>query len=283
MTPVELEALTADIATNGLRHDVILYQGMILDGRNRLAACAAAGVEPTFTTHEGDDESALALVISENMQRRDLTPGQKALAAARRWGLGEHSKGGRPANGKLLQFGAVSLRDVSKQFKVTQQQITQARDLLVEAPDLAARVDGGEALAKMHQQLLARQAQERQRAQDMERCAAYREAIEAGKMTLEEAMPKMLEEERKAKEREEAEADSRHNWQTNLVNSVQWFERHFAVYDDAHLDWYGDADAPGGFDQDLTKKRVAEVIKQLERLQTRVAGGSHGPAKRKND
>jgi hypothetical protein len=52
----------------------------------RAAACRKAGVAPTFTDHEGDDASALALVISLNVQRRDMTGAQEALpVVARRW------------------------------------------------------------------------------------------------------------------------------------------------------------------------------------------------------
>jgi hypothetical protein len=54
-----------------------------LDGRNRLPACEAAGVEPRFEDFEGDDAGALALVISLNVQRRDMTAGQRAIVAAR--------------------------------------------------------------------------------------------------------------------------------------------------------------------------------------------------------
>jgi ParB-like chromosome segregation protein Spo0J len=80
MTDEELEALAEDIKENGLCYPVVRYQGMVLDGRNRLLACEKAGVEPTFAEHEGDDASALALVISLNVQRRDMTAGQRAPA-----------------------------------------------------------------------------------------------------------------------------------------------------------------------------------------------------------
>src|SRR5262245_56894407 len=82
MTRDELESMAEDSQENGLRHPVVLYQGKVLDGRNRCQACEKAGVEPTFITHEGDDASALALVISLNVQRRNLTSAQWAIVAA---------------------------------------------------------------------------------------------------------------------------------------------------------------------------------------------------------
>jgi hypothetical protein len=88
---------------------------------NRLLACEKAGVEPRYETFDGDDAGALALVISLNVQRRELTPGQRAIVAARRWGLDGHSKGGRPPKGgKPMETPVVSIRQLVKQFKVTE-------------------------------------------------------------------------------------------------------------------------------------------------------------------
>ena len=60
-----LADLTADVKTNGLREPIVLFAGMILDGRNRWNACKAAGVEPRFVDYQGNDP--LALVISMNV------------------------------------------------------------------------------------------------------------------------------------------------------------------------------------------------------------------------
>ena len=67
----ELRELAEDIAANGLQNPIVLYQGQILDGRNRWDACQLAGVKPRFTEFVGDDP--LAWVISQNLTRRHLT------------------------------------------------------------------------------------------------------------------------------------------------------------------------------------------------------------------
>ncbi len=49
MAPDEYEALKADIAAHGLLEPIVLYQGQILDGRNRHRGCLDTGTEPRFT------------------------------------------------------------------------------------------------------------------------------------------------------------------------------------------------------------------------------------------
>ena len=75
------EALTEDIREHGLREDIWLYEGKILDGTHRHKACLAVGVEPRFRHYEGD--SPLAFVIGVNLHRRHLTMTQRAMVAAR--------------------------------------------------------------------------------------------------------------------------------------------------------------------------------------------------------
>ena len=56
----EFEALVADIRANDLREAIWLERdGRILDGRNRLRACEAAGVEPRFRTYRGSPKVSL--------------------------------------------------------------------------------------------------------------------------------------------------------------------------------------------------------------------------------
>jgi hypothetical protein len=76
----ELNELVESVKANGLREPIVLYEGLILDGRNRYRACLAAGVEPRTVEFSGAD--ATAFVRDENIHRRHLTVGQKAMAVA---------------------------------------------------------------------------------------------------------------------------------------------------------------------------------------------------------
>jgi hypothetical protein len=82
----EFDALVEDVRANGLNEPVWMYDDpdlglVVLDGRNRWRACTAVGVKPETRRYLGDDP--IGFSISQNMQRRHLTAGQKAGVAAR--------------------------------------------------------------------------------------------------------------------------------------------------------------------------------------------------------
>jgi hypothetical protein len=79
---VEFLGLVASILEHGLHEPITLYNGMVLDGRNRLRACRAAGVAPRFTPFNETAMTPLEFVMARNLHRRHLTVGQRALLAA---------------------------------------------------------------------------------------------------------------------------------------------------------------------------------------------------------
>ena len=85
----EFDALVSDIRANGLRQPITIHDGMILDGGNRYRACIEAGVEPSFTEYIGT--SIVSFVLSVNLHRRHLSPGQQAaiVASAQDWAMAQ--------------------------------------------------------------------------------------------------------------------------------------------------------------------------------------------------
>src|SRR5262249_62357764 len=79
MTEEEVGELRQDIAaSHGLREPIVLYEGKILDGRNRYIACRALGIP--LKTREFDpsiEGDPFAYVLSANLHRRHLTAEQK--------------------------------------------------------------------------------------------------------------------------------------------------------------------------------------------------------------
>ena len=76
----ELQKMADDIKQHGQRQDIALYEGKILDGRNRYRACMLAGTAPKTYIYAGDDP--VGEVLSLNLHRRHLTAGEKAAIAA---------------------------------------------------------------------------------------------------------------------------------------------------------------------------------------------------------
>jgi hypothetical protein len=80
LTGPALDELAADIKDRGLIEPIVILNGQVLDGKNRLAACKIAGVKPRFVQWDGDG-SPIEWVVSMNLIRRHLTPSQRAAVA----------------------------------------------------------------------------------------------------------------------------------------------------------------------------------------------------------
>lgn len=97
-----------DIRENGLRHPIILFEGMVLDGWHRLCACNEAKVSPSFVKYTGTKPKAL--VKSENLFRRDLEAGQRAIIVVE---IDEWQPAGKPTASSPLRPVTLSTDKVS--------------------------------------------------------------------------------------------------------------------------------------------------------------------------
>jgi N6-adenosine-specific RNA methylase IME4 len=120
----EFDELVADIATNGLREPVWLYQDAVLDGRNRWRACAQLGIAAATCTYTGDDP--LAFVISLNLRRRHLTEGQRAMVAAEIAKLPKGANQHPPIGGPSMPTAA----QAAEMLNVGTRSVERAREVL---------------------------------------------------------------------------------------------------------------------------------------------------------
>lgn len=136
----EIEALAADIQTNGLHHSITLYQGKILDGRNRFLACELAEVKPSYTEYTGNDP--IAFVISENISRRHLDESQRAMCAARFANL-RHGQRADYAD-RSIDLSAVTQPQAAEMLNVSVPSVKRATQVINHGiPDLISAVDRG--------------------------------------------------------------------------------------------------------------------------------------------
>ena len=76
MDAKRLDELKSDILANGQKMPIVLFEGLILDGRNRMKACVELGIDPRTEVFTGDPWS---FVWSLNGARRDLVAEQRYL------------------------------------------------------------------------------------------------------------------------------------------------------------------------------------------------------------
>lgn len=75
----ELAALAEDVKARGVEVPIVLYEGKILDGRNRYRAATRVGAH--FATNYYTGQNPVEHVLSLNLHRRHLSPSQAAAVA----------------------------------------------------------------------------------------------------------------------------------------------------------------------------------------------------------
>jgi site-specific DNA-methyltransferase (adenine-specific) len=210
-----LAELADDIKAKGLLQPITLYQGLLLDGRNRLLACERAGVEPRFVVYDGDAPWGHAWSL--NGPRRNETPERHLMNAARyKEGAAtenaqkrqrEHggTAPGRPKSlsANLREVSHKAADDAAKLAGVSPRSLESASKVLkTGSPDLIAAVESGAVAVSRAAEIAKASDAEVKRAEDAKKAAAkaQREAAEADKRARDEF--------RKATEREKARADA---------------------------------------------------------------------------
>ena len=125
LPPDELQQLAEDIKANGLNNPIVIAtidgEEMLVDGRNRLAACKIAKVEPATRHLNGEDPTDF--VFSQNIARRHLVKGERAMLTAMMY----------PEAAKLKRKGG-SLETKDQNFSAAR--LSQARTVLAHTPEM---------------------------------------------------------------------------------------------------------------------------------------------------
>lgn len=153
----ELQELADDIARTGLKQSVVVTRdGVLLDGRNRIAACTLAGIKPTFTEYRGDDPTAY--VVSINLRRRHLSLEDRAflavelikvyeeqgrlakVEAGRTSGRGMEPKHPPYVEEPMPRAARESAAKAARDVSVSRATVAQAKRIKEQAPDLVPLV-----------------------------------------------------------------------------------------------------------------------------------------------
>lgn len=135
----DLRELSADIADNGLRETIWLYEEMVLDGRNRLKACQMAGVEPEFRAYR--DSEPLAFVLSKNLLRRHLNESQRAMVGSK---IAKLKHGGDRKSDQAANL-PVSQSKAAEAMNVGERSVRDAKHVIDQGvPELIEAVESGD-------------------------------------------------------------------------------------------------------------------------------------------
>lgn len=190
MDSAELQELAQDIKANGLLEPITLYEGKILDGRNRYLACQQAQVQPRYEQFTGN--SPAAFVISMNAKRRHLTPSQRAAAAVlaephfaeeakkRQQKAGEHYGRGKKKVLPKLETPIHAADESAKAFGVSHSYVSQAKKLKQEDPEIFADVHAGKKTLQQAERERREQKREQRRKDNREKAQDCKDLLSIG-------------------------------------------------------------------------------------------------------
>jgi hypothetical protein len=130
-----------NIRKHGQREPITLYEGKILDGRNRYRACIEAGIKPVCGTFDGTFDEARDFVISANFHRRHNDKSQLAMAMAK---IEKLTHGGDRKQDQDAKVHLETREHLAKKVKVSTRIIASAAKVLKEGSlELVQAVEQG--------------------------------------------------------------------------------------------------------------------------------------------
>jgi len=160
MNGMEFEQLKASVTeSGGPREPIVIYEGKILDGRNRARACEAVGIQPQYIRLPCDADP-VTFVIDKNLRRRHLNESQRAMAAARLATMAQGARTdlspiGEKSQAEVAQLLNVGKRSVERAAKVQNngilelQQAVDRGEIAVSAAEEIARLPRDQQIATL--------------------------------------------------------------------------------------------------------------------------------------
>jgi hypothetical protein len=139
MQGAEFERFRAALQSDGrLLEEIVLLDGMILDGRNRQRECDETGIAPRYRELDGEDGDPLRFVIAKNLSRRHLDEGQQAMVAAKLANMRQGERTDLSPIGETL----ISQSAAAGPLNVGKRSVERAADVIERgAPELSAADD----------------------------------------------------------------------------------------------------------------------------------------------
>ena len=138
MSEIEFQAMKEDIRLHGQNDDVLIWNGTLLDGRNRLRACTELGIEPGWAEIPKTIDP-VAWVLSHNLHRRHLTTAQRAMVAEK---LATLRAGEKKSNSSIELLPSQS--EAAEKLQVSVASVKRARQVRVNATKkVIAAVEAG--------------------------------------------------------------------------------------------------------------------------------------------
>jgi hypothetical protein len=246
----EMQELAQDIKINGLNNPIVVGEYKkklhLIDGRNRREACRIAGVEPTIQHMNGEDQ--VALIVSSNLRRRNMTKSQAAMAMAVHYP--EPEKGGR---GKRSQKHESLSRH-------EQNYLSMARTICRILPEMTTPVlAGAKSISEAYE--MARKA-EKEATSDKARMESLRDQypaladlVDTGQLSLSEAEASAKQ--REAEETLQRELKIKHFYQLNNAASLMRTDGHLDAARDLFKNHREDFES-------YTKQSLADFFAEVE-------------------
>jgi len=181
---------------------VLDADGVLIDGRNRLRACEIAGVDPRFSKLNGHD--AAAYIVSANLERRNLTKGQQAMALAMIYPNPDRGRGKKDEARKGAETASFHYRRVQEARSILRHSRALAEDVLAKRCGLDEALDVVEEARTASQSVDAKMAELRAYAPDLA------DLVDEERLALEEAHDTLV-------KRREAAAAAEANKRENLL------------------------------------------------------------------